>query len=236
MKRLRFNHAHLKQCMVILGYSFKTAALLEAALTHRSSSGINNERLEFLGDAILSFVIADQLYGRFSMATEGQLSRMRAVLVKGPTLAEIAQDLDLRRFLQLGLGEKRSGGFQRESILADALEAIIGAIYLDGGLECAQNCILQWYQERLDRLVPDACHKDPKTRLQEFLQARHFSLPIYTVLEIGGDPHHPIFRVHCSVEALALSEIGIGHSRRQAEQAGAVLLLEKLQTGEADCE
>ena len=233
MKRPRFNHAHLKQLMVTLGYSFKAHAVLEAALTHRSSSGINNERLEFLGDAILSFVIADQLYRRFPMATEGQLSRMRALLVKGPTLASISQDLDISRFLQLGLGEKRSGGFQRESILADALEAIIGAIYLDGGLECAQTCILQWYHQRLELLVPDACHKDPKTRLQEFLQARHLALPIYTVLEIGGDPHHPVFRVHCSVEALALSKIGIAHNRRQAEQAAAMLLLEMLQKGES---
>ncbi len=210
---------------VSLGHRFEDPKHLQSALTHRSSTGLNNERLEFLGDAILNFVVASKLYQAFEDASEGELSRMRALLVKGQTLGEIAQDLGVGAFLKLGLGEKKSGGHQRESILADALEAIVAAIYVDAGLEKCTLCITQWYQSRLDNLVPHACHKDPKTRLQEWLQAKQLALPSYTVLDIKGGAHDPIFRVQCAIESLSLETLGVANSRRRAEQAAAELLL-----------
>ncbi len=219
----------LEPLMRALGHTFRDPTLLQAALTHRSHTGRNNERLEFLGDALLNFVMADKLYQRFEKASEGELSRMRALLVRGQTLAEIAQELELGIFLSLGIGEKKSGGFRRESILADALEAIVGAIYLDAGLSACTLCMTQWYQERLESLRPEACYKDPKTRLQECLQSKQYPLPGYTVLDIQGGAHDPVFRVQCAIPALSLETVGTGNSRRRAEQAAAEALLNHLE-------
>ncbi|WP_239638517.1 ribonuclease III, partial [Vibrio cholerae] len=170
-----------------LGYTFKETELLNLALTHRSANGKHNERLEFLGDSILSFVIADELYRRFPKVNEGDMSRMRATLVRGNTLAELGREFDLGDYLKLGPGELKSGGFRRDSILADAVEAIIGAIYLDSDLETARSIVLEWYHGRLEEIKPGASQKDPKTRLQEFLQGRRKPLPVYTVTNIKGE-------------------------------------------------
>ena len=204
-----------------LGYTFKTIAHLELALTHRSVGSKNNERLEFLGDSIVNFVIGEALFRKFPSAREGQLSRLRARLVKGKTLAEVAREFDLGEYLHLGAGEMKSGGHRRESILADAMEAVIGAIYLDGGLEAVQPCILRWYQGRLDGLDLQDTLKDPKTRLQEALQARQWALPQYTVVNVDGDAHDQTFTVSCYIEALDLTAKGRGSSRRYAEQHAA---------------
>lgn len=204
-----------------LGYGFKSVQLLAQALTHRSASSCNNERLEFLGDAVLSCVISTELYNRFSEADEGSLSRLRASLVRGETLAAVARSLALGDYLRLGSGELKSGGFRRESILADAFEAIIGGIYLDGGIESARAFILRLFGERLDKASPVAAAKDPKTRLQEFLQSRRRALPTYTVLAVEGQAHAQKFRVSCEVEGLETAALGEGSSRRKAEQAAA---------------
>jgi ribonuclease-3 len=214
-----------------LGYNFRDLGLLETALTHRSVGSHNNERLEFLGDAILSFVISAELYRRFDSANEGVLSRLRASLVKGDTLALIAFDLKLGDYLNLGSGELKSGGFRRESILADALEAIFGAVYLDSDIERARQLILALYEDRIDAVQPAANLKDPKTRLQEFLQARRLSLPTYNVTAMEGEAHEQVFTVTCSVEGLAEPTIAAAASRRKAEQAAAELALRALENG-----
>lgn len=214
-----------------LGHSFSNPDLLYAALTHRSRGGAHNERLEFLGDALLSFTIAAELYQRFPKAREGDLTRMRALLVRGETLAEIARDLQLGEYLNLGVGEKKSGGHARDSILADALEACVGAIYLDGGLEVCKRCILTWYVERLESLRLKTPQKDAKTRLQEYLQARRMPLPIYKILSMEGDPHEPTFRIQCNIAILGEPQIGRANTRRKAEQAAAEAALQVLQNG-----
>lgn len=214
-----------------LGYNFRDLGLLETALTHRSVGSHNNERLEFLGDAVLSFVISAELYRRFDSANEGVLSRLRASLVKGDTLALIAFDLKLGDYLNLGSGELKSGGFRRESILADALEAIFGAVYLDSDIECARQLILALYEDRIDAVQPAANLKDPKTRLQEFLQARRLSLPTYNITAMEGEAHDQVFTVTCSVEGLAEPTIATAASRRKAEQAAAELALRALENG-----
>ncbi len=212
----------------ILKYNFLDIKLLCAAITHRSSSGTNNERLEFLGDSVLNFVIATELYRRFPKAREGDLTRLRAILVRGETVAEVARDLGIGQYLSLGLGEQKSGGHQRESILADALEAIIGAICLDANIEVCYARILEWYENRLDALVPNALQKDAKTQLQEYLQARHLPLPEYQVVEILGDPHNPIFQVNCLISLLESPVVGRASSRRKAEQNAAEAALKVL--------
>lgn len=215
------------QLCAALGYRFQQPELLEEALTHRSASVTNNERLEFLGDALLSLVIAEYLFHRYPKASEGELSRLRASLVKGETLAELARTLKLGEALRLGQGELKSGGSQRESILSDALEAIFGAAYLDGGLAAGRALILHLYQESLEGLASASELKDPKTRLQEYQQARQQPLPIYNVLEIRGEPHAQSFTVECMVaESRA---IAAGNSRRKAEQEAARLVLEQMQ-------
>lgn len=211
-----------------LEYTFNDTQLLEAALTHRSVGSANYERLEFLGDAILSFIISEQLYQRFSKADEGTLSRCRASLVKGETLAELASELQLGEFLNLGPGELKSGGFRRESILADALEAIIGAVYLDGGFEAVKALVLALYQDHLARVSPTVSLKDPKTRLQEYLQSRRLPLPNYEMTGAEGKAHKQTFTVTCTVEGLEQVAIGTGSSRRKAEQAAALQVLEML--------
>lgn len=211
-----------------LGYSFTERALLERALTHRSVGSRHNERLEFLGDSVLSFVIASELFHRFPQASEGNLSRMRASLVKGETLAEIARELALGDYLKLGSGELKSGGFRRDSILADAFEAVIGAVYLDGGEAAARELVLRFFAARLDTCQPAAL-KDPKTRLQEHLQARGEALPEYHVAQIRGQAHNQLFIVECRVPGLEAPVTGEGSSRRKAEQAAAEQALEHLQ-------
>jgi ribonuclease-3 len=214
-----------------LGYQFADAQLLETALTHRSVGSHNNERLEFLGDAILSFVISAELYRRFDDVNEGTLSRLRASLVKGDTLALIARDLDLGDYLNLGSGELKSGGYRRDSILADAVEAILGAVYLDGGIDRARQLILELYDERFDAVQPAADLKDPKTRLQEFLQGRRLPLPTYTVTSMEGEAHDQTFTVTCAVEGLDQPTVASAASRRKAEQAAAELALRALENG-----
>jgi ribonuclease-3 len=207
-----------------LGYEFGDRALLEEALTHRSASGRNNERLEFLGDSILNFVIAAELHRSNPHASEGELSRLRASLVKGETLAELAADMNLGDYLRLGPGELKSGGFRRASILADALEAILGGVYLDGGFEVCRCLILNLYQRRLAELPSVGELKDPKTRLQEHLQARQQALPVYSVLEVTGEAHAQHFTVECSIDEGRT--VAVGTSRRKAEQEAARKALE----------
>ena len=208
-----------------LGYTFKDQDLMVLALTHRSFAGRNNERLEFLGDAILNVVAGEALFERFPQAREGQLSRLRARLVKGETLAVLARGFDLGDYLRLGSGELKSGGFRRESILADALEALIGAIYLDTGMEAARTRVLAWLTTELDSLTLVDTNKDPKTRLQEFLQSRACDLPRYEVVDIQGDPHCRTFVVECQVTLLNEKTLGQGASRRIAEQVAAAAAL-----------
>jgi len=208
-----------------LGYTFKDSELMLLALTHRSFAGRNNERLEFLGDAILNFVAGEALFERFPQAREGQLSRLRARLVKGETLALLARGFDLGEYLRLGSGELKSGGFRRESILADALEALIGAIYLDAGMQAARERVLAWLTSELDSLTLVDTNKDPKTRLQEFLQSRACELPRYEVVDIQGEPHCRSFFVECQISLLNEKTRGQGASRRIAEQVAAAAAL-----------
>lgn len=213
----------------VLQCEFKQPKLLEQALTHRSANAKNNERLEYLGDAILSFVIAEDLFHRFPQAKEGKLSRIRASLVKGVTLAEIARELDLSSVLILGPGELKSGGYRRESILADTVEAIIGALYIDSGLDEAKALILRLYDERLNAIDADEIVKDPKTRLQELLQSRKQPLPLYSVKELKGHGSVPMFEASCQVTLLDKVVVATGSSHRKAEQKSAeraLLLIE----------
>jgi ribonuclease-3 len=214
-----------------LGYAFCDPALLEAALTHRSAGKRNYERLEFLGDAMLNFAVAVLLFREYPHADEGDLSRYRAALVSGDSLAAVAGQLELGEQLRLGGGELKSGGFRRSSILADALEALFGAIYLDGGIAAASAVIERLFARRLGDL-PEAYElKDPKTRLQEHLQGRGLQLPLYAVEEVSGEPHEHWFVASCEVAALDLRARGEGSSRRRAEQEAAQRVLEQL-TGE----
>ncbi|MCG7982412.1 MAG: ribonuclease III [Candidatus Thiodiazotropha lotti] len=208
-----------------LGYTFNQQELIEQALTHRSAGGKNNERLEYLGDSILGFVIADALFSHFSKASEGQLSRLRSVLVKRDTLAQVAREFELGDYLKLGQGELRSGGQSRDSILADSFEAVLAAVYLDGGYEATRSVILKIFTPRLIALSPENQQKDPKTQLQEYLQAKKVSLPSYTILDVSGDPHTQHFKVECVVEDLQKKSKGEGHSRRKAEQDAASQML-----------
>ncbi|HLS98925.1 MAG: ribonuclease III [Porticoccaceae bacterium] len=204
-----------------LGYSFADQSLFLQALTHRSAGADNNERLEFLGDAVLSVVIAQWLFERFPSASEGELTRLRASLVKGSTLARIAKDLDLGECLQLGGGELKSGGHRRESILADAVEALIGAIYLEAGIDACRERVLHWFGERLGAIVLGSDEKDAKTRLQEYLQSRGQPLPIYDVVCTEGDPHNQIFTIACTVPGIGEPVSARASSRKKAEKRAA---------------
>lgn len=204
-------------------------ALLEQALSHRSVGARNNERLEFLGDAVLSFVISEALYARFPAADEGQLSRLRVALVKGSALARLARELDLSPQLRLGSGERSGGGRQRASILADTLEAVLGAIALDRGIAAAREAVLKVFAGRLDDLRLDRVEKDPKTRLQEFLQARRRPLPEYHLLRAEGEEHARSFTVACILADHGGETMGQGSSRRAAEQQAAQRALEALE-------
>lgn len=212
-----------------LGYTFQQQELLLLALTHRSASSKHNERLEFLGDSILSFVIANALYQKFPHIDEGDMSRMRATLVRGHTLAEMAREFNLGECLRLGPGELKSGGSRRESILADTVEALIGGVFLDSDMKRVECLILDWYCSRLDEISPGDKQKDPKTRLQELLQGHHLPLPSYLVVQVRGEAHDQEFTIHCEVSGLNEPVMGIGSSRRKAEQAAAEQTLKKLE-------
>ncbi len=210
----------LSELETALGYRFSDETLLASALTHRSAGQPNNERLEFLGDAVLGLIMAEALFRRHPELSEGDLSRLRSSLVRGDTLAEVARDIRLGGCLQLGPGERKSGGFRRQSILADALEALIGAIYLDGGIESADEVILHLWGGRLQSLPAAGELKDPKTRLQEYLQGRGQTLPDYHLESVSGDDHRQTFHITCTI-ADAGCWHGQGPSRRRAEQAAA---------------
>jgi ribonuclease-3 len=204
-----------------LSYEFQDTQLLIQALTHRSAKGAHNERLEFLGDSILGFVIAEALFEKFPKHDEGDLTRMRSSLVKGVTLAEIARDFNLGEYLILGPGELKSGGHRRESILEDAIEAIIGAVYLDSTIEQCKALILTWFENRLRVIKPGNEQKDPKTQLQEYLQGRQIPLPSYEVIDTTGQSHNQEFTVRCQTSVINKEVIAKGTSRRKAEQAAA---------------
>jgi ribonuclease-3 len=212
-----------------LDYQFKDPKFLKIALTHRSANKQHYERMEFLGDAILNLIITDNLYHRFPDASEGKLSRLRASMVKGETLSKLAKQLELGEFLNLGSGELKSGGFRRESILADVFESIIGAIYLDQGYEPAQQFVLRMFSERLQNADINVDLKDPKTRLQEYLQAQGQDLPVYEILSTSGKAHNQTFEVACHVPVLNKSTQGAGNSRRKAEQVAARRMLQELE-------
>ena len=211
-----------------LAYKFSDPALLELALTHRSAGKKNNERLEFLGDSIVNHIIAEALYQKFPQANEGEMSRMRAALVKGDTLAEVARELELGDYLKLGPGERKSGGYRRGSILADALEAVAGAILLDSDVECCRKCMLALFTGRLDSLGDQPTAKDPKTALQEYLQGRHKPLPVYELQQARGDDHELQFHVKCILQKPDLVVSASGGSRQKAEQAAAELALRRV--------
>lgn len=211
-----------------LGYQFKDLGLLSLALTHRSLGAKNNERLEFLGDSLVNFMVADVLFHQFTKLPEGDLSRIRAHLVKGETLAELGREYDLSLYLSLGPGELKSGGFRRDSIIADAMEAIIAAIYKDGGLDACRDFVSRLYAKRLQALDPEKVGKDPKTRLQEWLQAQQEPLPEYSIISVNGAAHAQNFTVACYVAKLNTKFEATDTSRRKAEQKAAEFALEAL--------
>ena len=215
-----------------LGYAFRQPELLAQALTHRSHGARHNERLEFVGDAVLNCVVAHALYDRFPEVDEGELSRVRASLVNRDTLAEIARRLSLSDAILLGEGEQKSGGPDRPSILADALEALYGAVFLDGGFEAARDVIDRTFGDVLRDADPAALGKDPKTRLQEWLQARHLPVPDYRIVEVSGEAHAQRFTAECSMPSLGVATQGTGNSRRTAEQAAAASAYAIASTGE----
>ncbi|MBS0349879.1 MAG: ribonuclease III [Proteobacteria bacterium] len=217
----------LRSLMDRIGYAFQDERLLENALRHRSVGDLNNERLEFLGDAVLSLIITEALFEDHPKANEGELSRMRAILVSGVHLAELARKLELGPYLSLGYGEQKTGGQQRDSILTDAFEALIGAIYLDGGILACRQCIFKWYGVRLEDLSQMQPAKDAKSYLQEWVQAHKFPLPTYKAT-VSGKQHEQVFVVVCEVEGLPYSAQGSSTSRRKAEQLAAKNYLDLL--------
>ena len=211
-----------------IGYRFSRPELLSRALTHRSHGALHNERLEFLGDAILNCVVAAELFERFAGLSEGELSRLRAHLVREESLHQVAQTLGLGDTLQLGEGELKSGGFARPSILADAFEALIGAVFVDGGFSTARDAICRLYEPLLEGLDPKALGKDPKTLLQELLQAKKIALPQYSVVATHGAAHSQDFEVECLIPQLSVRTTGNGSSRRNAEQEAAMHAFEQI--------
>lgn len=211
-----------------LGYEFSDNGLFQQALTHRSSPGESNERLEFLGDAILGAVISEVVFRAQANSPEGDLSRLRSSLVKDTSLADLAAQLGLGEHLILGSGERKSGGNRRESILADSLEALFGAVYLDAGIEASRVVIERAFGDRLYDLPNPSDLRDPKTRLQEWLQARQMGLPDYALVEVSGKAHRQKFEVRCSVDGVDTTASGVGASRRHAEQQAAEAMLNRL--------
>jgi len=212
----------------ILDYNFNDKNLLELALTHRSFQGKNNERLEFLGDSILNFIIAELLFKKFNALPEGDLSRLRSQLVKSATLSEIGILLNLGDYLILGEGELKSSGWRRPSILADSVEAIIGAVFIDGGIKASHNLIINWFKDRIDSINPNDIEKDSKSLLQELLQAKKIPLPDYNVISIEGEAHCQYFKVSCTIPKLGVTIEGEGSSRKIAEQGAAEEMLKNL--------
>ncbi len=221
--------ARLTRLQDAIDYQFQNTALLEQAVTHRSHNAKHNERLEFLGDSVLNFIVASLLYKQFERIDEGDLSRLRANLVKQSTLAEIAQQLDLSDYLRLGEGELKSGGFRRPSILSDALEAVFGAVYLDGGFEAASYVVSRQYEPILLTVDPKTLGKDPKTLLQEMLRGRRLDLPLYLVVATHGAAHSQVFDVECRIDKLDIVVQANGSSRRAAEQAAALQAIELIE-------
>lgn len=218
----------LDSLIALIGYDFADDSLLRVALTHRSAGPDHNERLEFLGDAVLDVVISEALYDRAPEASEGDLSRLRASLVRRESLANLAGSLALSDYLVMGAGEHRSGGHQRDSTMADALEAVIGAVYLDGGLPAAEKLVKKLFAERLENLPNPAELRDPKTRLQERLQARGHGRPEYDLINTSGEAHARRFEVRCRVPHAGIEVAAEGRSRRRAEQRAAAAALAKL--------
>lgn len=218
----------LRALSACIDYQFQDSAILEQALTHRSAGTPNYERLEFLGDSLLNFLIADSLFRSNVNANEGDLTRLRASLVKASTLAEIAAELGLGDCLRLGPGELSSGGFRRKSILADAFEALLGGVFLDGGYDAVRKVVMHVYARRLENLPSAESLKDPKTRLQEALQGRGLDLPEYVLLDTRGEDHKREFTMACRVLSLSLQTEASGSSRRKAEQAAAAVALDRL--------
>lgn len=219
---------HLNRVQQSLGHRFKNPQWLVQALTHRSADQQHYERLEFLGDSLLNFIIAQALFERFPAICEGTLTRLRSQLVNGNVLADIGKELELHPHILLGRGEVRSGGRERTALLADVVEASIGAIYLDSDIETCQHCVYRWYGSRLDTITPDKLEKDPKTSLQEHLQAQRLPLPRYQITDIDGPAHDVIFSAHCSVPGMDQQTLGQGSTRRKAEQAAAKAFLDWL--------
>ena len=211
-----------------IGYTFNDPKLLRQALSHRSIDGDNNERLEFLGDSVLGLVITNYLYCNLKSIDEGELSKLRSNIVCGKTLATVASDLNLGSYLLLGVGEKKSGGHLRESILGDALEALIGAIFLDANLNQAEDCIIEWFKSSIEKALLKDSNKDAKTSLQEWLQKRGYSLPVYKLVASHGDPHSKTFTIECTLEQFKLTASDCGLSRKAAEQLVASKLLSSL--------
>jgi ribonuclease-3 len=222
---LTLKHQRLEQR---LGYHFADQRQLQLALTHRSHGATNNERLEFLGDSILNFIVGEELFKRFPEVREGQLSRLRSQMVKGDTLAELAREFELGECLVLGEGEMKSGGNTRDSILADSVEAIIGAIYLASGLDICRERVLIWFAPRLNELGLNTSAKDSKSRLQEYMQAQRQPLPEYAVVEVGGEGHAQMFTIECRVALTKQPTRATASSRREAEKQAAVLMLAQL--------
>ena len=211
-----------------IGYTFNDPKLLRQALSHRSIDGDNNERLEFLGDSVLGLVITNYLYCNLKSIDEGELSKLRSNIVCGKTLATVASDLNLGSYLFLGVGEIKSGGHLRESILGDALEALIGAIFLDANLSQAEDCIIEWFKSSIEKALLKDNSKDAKTSLQEWLQKRGYSLPVYKLVASHGDPHSKTFTIECTLEQFKLTASDCGLSRKAAEQLVASKLLSSL--------
>ncbi len=211
----------------LIGYEFTDESLLEEALAHRSFASTNYERLEYLGDSLLNFVIADELHAKFPELDEGALSRLRASLVRGTTLADIARELELGQFLRMGSGELKSGGFKRDSTLADLVESIIGATYRDSDFDTARALVLRLFEHRLLNTKPAEELKDPKTRLQELLQGRGLERPVYTVVKSEGKSHELEFTVTCQVPSHNLTISSVASSRRKAEQSAAAKVLDR---------
>lgn len=211
-----------------IGYFFKQQNLLLHALTHKSFSNQHNERLEFLGDAILNYIIANLLYHKYKNINEGEMSRIRSNLVCARTLAELAQELNLGNYVKLGQGELKNGGYRRESILANVVEALIGGIFLDSNIQTVELLICHWYEIRFKKNNPRSIQKDPKTRLQEYLQNHQLPLPIYCINNVSGRDHDQIFTISCQISELKQPILGYGSSRRKAEQSAAEVVLQEL--------
>jgi len=219
---------NLNLLQVELGYYFSDIQLLELALTHRSVSSNNNERLEFLGDSLINHVVAEHVYRKFPRISEGPLSRIRAALVRRESLAELGINLKIGEYLLLGAGECKSGGRHRKSILADAVEAVVGAIYIDGGFEIAREIILVLYSAKFSAMSEDLAEKDSKTRIQEYTQAKGLELPIYELESVSGDAHQPMYHVVCKINGSGQVGRGSAQSRQEAEQIAASLILSVL--------